>query len=100
MEKKRPNYSLDSFKTASDEGEVVLTSTALQSATKLGISRAEINDLIQTMEGKHFYKSMTSHQSSQLWQDVYKVPSEVGLLYVKFTSEIVTEFKLLSFKEA
>ena len=52
------------------------------------------------MESKHFYKSMTSHQSAQLWQDVYRVPAEIGLIYVKFTSEVVTEFKVLSFKEA
>jgi motility quorum-sensing regulator/GCU-specific mRNA interferase toxin len=29
---------------------------------------------------------------------VYHVPSPVGLLYVKFTADAVTEFLLLSFK--
>lgn len=100
MEKKRPSYSLNSFRAAAGEGDVMFTSSALQSAANLGFSRSGIHDLIQTMEDKHFYKSMTSHQSAQLWQDVYKVPSEVGLIYVKFTSEVVTEFKVLSFKEA
>ena len=89
MEKKRPSYSLNSFRAAAGEGDVMFTSSALQSAANLGFSRSGIHDLIQTMEDKHFYKSMTSHQSAQLWQDVYKVPSEV-----------VTEFKVLSFKEA
>ncbi len=36
---------------------------------------------------------------SRLWQDVYHVPSPVGMLYVKFTADAVTEFLLLSFKE-
>ena len=100
MEKKRPNYSLDSFKAAAGEEELIFTSSALQSAARLGFSRSDINDFVQTMESKHFYKSMTSHQSAQLWQDVYRVPAEIGLIYVKFTSEVVTEFKVLSFKEA
>ena len=100
MDKKRPNYSLSSFQAAAGEEALVFTTSALQTAAKLGLSRSCINEIIQTMEDKHFYKSMTSHQSAQLWQDVYKVPSEVGLLYIKFTSEVVTEFKVLSFKEA
>ncbi len=100
MEKKRPTYDLGAFQKASEDGELAFTSTALQSAISLGLARAEVNEIIQTMESKHFLKSMTAHQSSQLWQDVYKVPSEVGLLYVKFTSEVVAEFKVLSFKEA
>ena len=47
----------------------------------------------------HFYKSMTSYGDHRVWQDVYHVPSEAGMLYVKFTADVVTEFLLLSFKE-
>jgi motility quorum-sensing regulator/GCU-specific mRNA interferase toxin len=43
---------------------------------------------------------MTSYADNKVWQDVYNVPHDEGLiLYVKFTSDLVTEFKLLSFKE-
>lgn len=42
---------------------------------------------------------MTSYADSKLWQDVYHAPSSVGLLYVKFVADTVTEFRLLSFKE-
>jgi motility quorum-sensing regulator/GCU-specific mRNA interferase toxin len=42
---------------------------------------------------------MTSHGYHRIWQDVYHVPSEAGLLYVKFTASGVSEFLLLSFKE-
>ena len=45
MEKKRPNYSLDSFKAAAGEESLIFTSSALQSAAKLGFSRSDINDL-------------------------------------------------------
>jgi motility quorum-sensing regulator/GCU-specific mRNA interferase toxin len=42
---------------------------------------------------------MTAYTDHRLWQDVYHVPSEAGMLYVKFTADAVTEFLLLSFKE-
>jgi motility quorum-sensing regulator/GCU-specific mRNA interferase toxin len=42
---------------------------------------------------------MTSDADHRVWQDVYHVPSEAGLLYVKFTVDTLTEFLLLSFKE-
>ena len=31
--------------------------------------------------------------------DVYHVPSAVGVLYIKFTADVLTEFLMLSFKE-
>ena len=42
---------------------------------------------------------MTSYVDARLWQDVYHVPSRVGILYVKFTADVITDFLLLSFKE-
>ena len=42
---------------------------------------------------------MTAYADSGLWQDEYHVPSPVGLLYVKFTTDTITEFLLVSFKE-
>lgn len=55
-------------------------------------------DVVYGMTRQHFYKSMTSYADHRLWQDVYHVPSSVGVLYVKVTAGIVTEFLLLSFK--
>ena len=54
---------------------------------------------LQTMQRTHFYKSMTAYADHRVWQDVYHVPSQAGVLYVKFTADAVTEFLLLSFKE-
>jgi hypothetical protein len=39
---------------------------------------------------------MTSYADYTQWQDVYHVPSPVGVLYVKFTADVLTEFLLLS----
>ena len=75
-----------------------ITGTAVRSAAALGFGRAEIVATIQTMDRKHFYKSMTSYGDHRIWQDVYHVPSAAGVLYVRFTADVVTEFLLLSFK--
>jgi motility quorum-sensing regulator / GCU-specific mRNA interferase toxin len=97
-EKRKPTYDLGAFKAAS-AANLNVTRTALVNAAGLGMGRAEIVATIQTMERKHFYKSMTAYADHRSWQDVYHVPSAVGLLYVKFTADVVTEFLLLSFKE-
>jgi motility quorum-sensing regulator / GCU-specific mRNA interferase toxin len=99
-EKRKPTYDLNAFKAAFDHIEKLrLTGTALKSAAALGFGRSEIVATIQTMKRSQFYKSMTSYADYRVWQDVYHVPSEAGLLYVKFTADAVTEFLLLSFKE-
>lgn len=99
-EKKRPTYSLESFKEAfSRKEDLQVTTTALKTAASIGFGRSEIVATVQTMEYGHFYKSMTAHGNSRLWQDVYYVPSSQGTLYVKFTAGVISEFLLLSFKE-
>jgi motility quorum-sensing regulator/GCU-specific mRNA interferase toxin len=99
-EKLRPTYDLDAFKASfSTVSRLHLTGTALRSAIMLGFGRAEILATLQSMQRAHFHKSMTSHVDHRVWQDVYYVPSVIGLLYVKFTADTLTEFLLLSFKE-
>lgn len=99
-EKRRPTYDLESFKAAFSTVEALnMTFTAANDAADLGFGRSEIVAVLQTMRPLHFYKSMTSHMDYRIWQDVYYVPSSVGVLYVKFTADTVTLFKLLSFKE-
>jgi len=96
-DKRKPTYDLDAFKLAA--GGMQVTIVATRTAAGLGFGRAEIEATIQTMQRAHFYKSMTSHGDHRIWQDVYHVPSPAGVLYVKFTADVVSEFLLLSFKE-
>jgi motility quorum-sensing regulator/GCU-specific mRNA interferase toxin len=99
-EKRKPTYDLDAFKATFVSVErLAVTGSALRSAASIGCGRVEIVNTIQTMQRGHFYKSMTAYADSRLWQDVYHVPSPVGMLYVKFTADAITEFLLLSFKE-
>ena len=97
-EKKKPTYDLESFqeKCAAD---LNATFVALRDAAALGFDEEDIVAVVQTMRRVHFYKSMTSYGDAKIWQDVYHVPSDAGLLYVKFTSDTISEFLLLSFKE-
>jgi motility quorum-sensing regulator/GCU-specific mRNA interferase toxin len=99
-EKRQPTYDLEAFKAAFGRVEgLAVTGSALRSAAALGFGRTEIVATIQTMKREHFYKSMTTYADHRLWQDVYHVPSSVGVLYVKFTADVLTKFLLLSFKE-
>ena len=100
MDKRKPTYDLEAFKAAfASVGRLNVTGAALRGAAGFGFGRTEIVETIQTMQRAHFYKSMTSYADHRIWQDVYHVPSPVGVLYVKFTADALTEFLLLSFKE-
>lgn len=99
-EKRKPTYDLTAIKEAfSSTDRLKVTSTALRTAAGLGFGRREIVATIQSMDRRQFMKSMTSYADHRVWQDVYYVPSDAGVLYVKFTADVMTEFLLLSFKE-
>ncbi|MBQ7631122.1 MAG: type II toxin-antitoxin system MqsR family toxin [Selenomonadaceae bacterium] len=95
MEKFTPTYDLEEFKKSDFE----ITKTAQRTAENLGFTLKDIDDVISIMEQGHFYKSMTSYVNHKIWQDVYHVPYEDLILYVKFTQNLLSEFILLSFKE-
>lgn len=99
-EKRKPTYDLEAFKAAfASVDTLTITGVALRGASAIGFGRSEIVSAIQTMRRVHFYKSMTAYADHRVWQDVYHVPSVVGVLYVKFTADKLAEFLLLSFKE-
>ena len=95
MEKFNPSYSLTEFKNS----DYNITTTAKRTARDLGFDMDGINEVVSTMELKHFYKSMTSYANHKIWQDVYHVPYGDYILYIKFTQNVISEFTLLSFKE-
>lgn len=100
VEKRKPHHDLAAFKKAfSTSAGVRVTRSALKDAQALGFTLAMMVEVFQSMRSAHFYKSMTSLGDSTRWQDVYHVPWDDLLLYVKFTDDLITEFLLLSFKE-
>lgn len=100
MEKRRPTYNLDAIKAAIGFPETLaITRSAFADALSMGFSRAGIADVIQEIRSPMFYKSMTTYADHRTWQDVYHVPTGGAVLYVKFQADVVTEFRLMSFKE-
>lgn len=100
MEKLRPTYDLAAIKAAlCSVSTLAITSSALRDAMALGFDRSGIVATIATIEGQMFYKSMTTFADHRVWQDVYHVPVDDLLLYVKFQADVVTEFTVMSFKE-
>ncbi|MBO9126299.1 MULTISPECIES: type II toxin-antitoxin system MqsR family toxin [Rhizobium/Agrobacterium group] len=102
MEKRRPTYDLEAVKAVLGSiSTLAITTTALRDAASLGYDRAGIVATIDTIERRMFYKSMTANADHRVWQDVYHVPvPEHGMvLYVKFQADVITEFRIMSFKE-
>ena len=84
--------------TFSDASKLRMTKTARDNAFALSFSLDDVVAVIQGMSRGQFVKSMTSHSDHRIWQDVYHVPSEGLVLYVKFTIDDEGQL-LISFKE-
>jgi motility quorum-sensing regulator/GCU-specific mRNA interferase toxin len=99
VEKRTPHYALDSIKaTLTTSASLRMTRTAQNTAFALGILLADVVKIIQAMSREQFYKSMTSLADHRIWQDVYQVPFESLILYVKFTTD-AQGYLVISFKE-
>jgi motility quorum-sensing regulator/GCU-specific mRNA interferase toxin len=99
-EKLRPTYDLGAIQAAfADPGSLAITVSAFRDAISLGFGRAEVVGVIHAMDRGMFIKSMTTFADHRIWQDVYHVPVGALLLYVKFQADVVTEFRVMLFKE-
>jgi motility quorum-sensing regulator/GCU-specific mRNA interferase toxin len=100
VEKRRPTYDLRAVQAAfATVDTLAITVSAFRDALSLGFDRSQIVATVQSMERAMFVKSMTTYADHRLWQDVYHVPAGDVVLYVKFQADVVTEFRLMSFKE-
>ncbi|MBV9571310.1 MAG: type II toxin-antitoxin system MqsR family toxin [Alphaproteobacteria bacterium] len=100
MEKRRPTFRLDRFReVCGDPRRLAVTRSALSDALSSGFAREDMAAVVRSIKPSQFYKSMTSFADSHRWQDVYHVPWNGMVLYIKFTDDTLTEFTVLSFKE-
>jgi motility quorum-sensing regulator/GCU-specific mRNA interferase toxin len=100
VEKKRPTYDLAAVQAAfAEPGRLAITVSAFRDALALGFDRPAIVSTIQSMDRTMFVKSMTTFADHRVWQDVYQVPAGELVLYVKFQADVVTEFRVMAFKE-
>ena len=78
---------------------LAITTSAFRDALALGFDRAGVVAVIQSMNRRMFVKAMTTFADRRVWQDVYHVPADELVLYVKFQADVVTEFRVMAFKE-
>lgn len=99
MEKRKPHYDLAAVKTVvRQRGADAFTATALVGAQAMGLDSVQAIGVVCAMTRTDFYKSMTTHAASQVWQDVYHPVAPNGkVAYVKVTlrvdGSIVIKFK-------
>ena len=99
MEKRKPHYDLAAVKSAVQmRGADAFTATALVGAQAMGLGANQAVSVVCAMTRASFYKSMTTHATSQVWQDVYHPVVPNGkVAYVKVTlrtdGSVVIQFK-------
>lgn len=99
MEKRTPHYDLATVQSAVRlRGADAFTATALIGAQTMGLDVSKAIAVVCSMSRRDFYKSMTTHASNQVWQDVYHPSTTTGrVAYVKVTlrddGSIVIQFK-------
>lgn len=98
MEKRRPHYNLAHILAQMKSVEDMnLTVSAEQGMRMAGMTRSEAFAVIRQLSSANFYKSMTTHHSHKVWQDVYHAQWREKMLYVKFQQ--ADEYFIISFKE-
>lgn len=98
MEKRKPHYDLDQVKAAVlQRGIDTFTQAAKNGSLLMGLPEADAIAVVLGLQRAHLYKSMTTHTSSTVWQDVYHAPCPNGkTAYIKVTVQsgaVVIQFK-------
>jgi motility quorum-sensing regulator/GCU-specific mRNA interferase toxin len=98
MKKRLPHYALAQIQSRiAEQGAMVFTATALFNAAAMGLTMEQTMRVLASLTRAMFYKSMTTHADSSIWQDVYHAPTPVGkIAYIKLTlrqGAVVIQFK-------
>jgi len=85
-EKRKSHYLLSVFKKLfHNEATRSITKAAHEGAASAGyMTTDDMENVIDQLCSKHFYKSMTTHHNHKLWQDFYRYRKDDGTaLYIK-----------------
>jgi motility quorum-sensing regulator/GCU-specific mRNA interferase toxin len=75
VEKRVPHYDLVAIRSLfSTVRGLRITTSAIRDAAAIDYGLVDIVRVIQSIRGRHFYKSMTADANPLAWQDVYHVP--------------------------
>lgn len=98
MDKRTPHYDLAVLRDeVSRLGAAAVTRTALDNGRAMGLTTADMLQVVAQLTRQNFYKSMTAHADSRVWQDVYHADTPTGrTAYIKLTrreAAVVIQFK-------
>ena len=98
MEKRVPHYPLSVLKARITEQKIAaFTATALFNIATMRLSLEQAMEILTGLTRSMFYKSMTTHADSRIWQDVYHAATPGGKeAYIKLTlheGSVVIQFK-------
>ena len=97
MEKRTPHCKLAFVKSLVAVGKVRATRAAMLGATEMGFELPDMLAAIVALTAADFYKSMTTHADTTIWQDVYRPSTLLGNVYLKLT--VIEDVLIVSFKE-
>lgn len=100
MEKYTPHYDLAVIKADVRRlGSKAFTRTAKESGEELGFSIEGMQIVIDELQNRMLYKSMTAYGNHRMWQDVYHTHAKDREIYVKVTYSLEGAPPVISFKE-
>lgn len=98
MEKRTPHVRLARIKELVRAGTVSATRSALLDADAMGLDFTGMCQVVLSLTGDSFYKSMTTYADHRIWQDVYHPILRDGRkAYLKVT--VIDDLLIVSFKE-
>lgn len=100
MEKRKPHYGLDMLKMLLlHEATRIVTRSGRQGAVLLGYFDEEsMVARVLKLSAQEFYKSMTTHGNSKIWQDVYRTNDGNVGIYIKLQKSLDGKGVVISFK--
>ena len=99
MEKKKAHYPLELVKRLiMDETRDPFTQSAKNGAAEMGLAASELRGIVMGLALRDFYKSMTTYESSRVWQDVYRPVTRMGAANVKVSIIPTENLIVVSFK--
>jgi motility quorum-sensing regulator/GCU-specific mRNA interferase toxin len=100
MEKRKPHYNLDGLKMLLlHDSTRIITRSGRKGAAMLGYFDDEVMVArVMRLEGREFYKSMTTHASAAFWQDVYRSHDGRVGIYIKLQRSLDGRGVIISFK--
>ena len=86
MEKRKARYDLAAvIAVVLERKAAAFTKSAIDGGRSMGLTTAEMINVVCALKSHHLFKSMTTYNDSTVWQDVYHADTPAGKAYIKLT---------------